>query len=203
MKTKLLGLIWGLQNYSILAFFSKGRFFASTRKGGSTLKLGKIRVFQSLDFFYIWLESIGIKDRVLVYNNFKSARTWDNTEGEGGRGRRAGDEYRQVLFPQSTQSGNGHFLAYIILSIMEEELAQVGEGEGGGCTPSPLSLYLPSRTKLLCTLQLRGKIHIPYSYSTSICTLWLFTTKIFPFHSQGATRYRKILSSRFKGWPTR
>jgi len=35
----------------------------------------------------------------------------------------------------------------------------------------PLSLYLPSRTKLLFTLQLRGQIHTPYFFSTPICTL--------------------------------
>ncbi len=42
---------------------------------------------------------------------------------------------------------------------------------GWGCTPTPLSLYLPSRTKLWCTIQLRGQIHY-YFYSTPICTLW-------------------------------
>jgi hypothetical protein len=44
-------------------------------------------------------------------------------------------------------------------------------GEGGGCTPTPLSL-LPSRTKLQCTLQLRGQILSLYFFSTSTCTLW-------------------------------
>jgi hypothetical protein len=39
-------------------------------------------------------------------------------------------------------------------SIMIEKLAQAGEG--GECTPTSLSLYLPSRTKLHCTLQLNG-----------------------------------------------
>ncbi len=45
-------------------------------------------------------------------------------------------------------------------SIMMEKLAQAGEG--GGLLAHPLSLYLPSRTKLQCTLQLRGQIHSPY-----------------------------------------
>jgi hypothetical protein len=39
-------------------------------------------------------------------------------------------------------------------------------GEGLGCTPHPLSLYLPSRTKFLCTIQPRGQIHSPYFIST-------------------------------------
>ncbi len=32
--------------------------------------------------------------------------------------------------------------------------------------PPPLSLYLTSRKKLWCTLQLGGQIHSPYIYST-------------------------------------
>jgi hypothetical protein len=36
----------------------------------------------------------------------------------------------------------------------------------------PLSLYIASRTKLSCMLQLRGQIHSPYFYSTPIRTLW-------------------------------
>jgi hypothetical protein len=43
--------------------------------------------------------------------------------------------------------------------------------EVGGMHAHPLSLYLPSRTKLWCTLQRRGRIHSPYFYSTPICTL--------------------------------
>ncbi len=43
---------------------------------------------------------------------------------------------------------------------MMEKLVRVG---GGGCTSTPfLSLYLPSRTKLQCMLQLRGQIHYPF-----------------------------------------
>ncbi len=41
-----------------------------------------------------------------------------------------------------------------------------------GVHAHPLSLDLPSRAKLWCTLQLRGQIHSPYFYSTPICTLW-------------------------------
>ncbi len=36
----------------------------------------------------------------------------------------------------------------------------------------PLSLYPPSRSKLKCTLQLRGQIHSPYFYSTHLSILW-------------------------------
>ncbi len=57
-----------------------------------------------------------------------------------------------------------------VYSIMMEKSAQ--PGAGGGCTPTPFhSIYLPSRTKLQCTLQLRGQMHPHYFYSTPICTL--------------------------------
>ncbi len=36
---------------------------------------------------------------------------------------------------------------------------------GSGVQAHPLSLYLPSRTKLQCTLLLRGQIHSPYLIS--------------------------------------
>ncbi len=42
---------------------------------------------------------------------------------------------------------------------MRVKLAQAGEG--GGCTPTPLSLHLPSSVKLQCTLQLSGQIYWP------------------------------------------
>ncbi len=42
----------------------------------------------------------------------------------------------------------------------------------GGVPAHPLSLYLPSCTKLQCTLQLRGQIHLHYVISTPKCTLW-------------------------------
>jgi hypothetical protein len=44
---------------------------------------------------------------------------------------------------------------------MIEKLAQADEG--WGVHAHPLSLYLPSRTKLWCTLQLKGQIHPPIS----------------------------------------
>jgi hypothetical protein len=43
---------------------------------------------------------------------------------------------------------------------------------GGGVNANPLTLLLPSRTKLQCTLQLRGQIHSTYFISTLKCTLW-------------------------------
>ncbi len=42
---------------------------------------------------------------------------------------------------------------------MRVKLAQAGEG--GGCTPTPLSLHLPSPVKLQCTLQLSGQTQLP------------------------------------------
>ncbi len=48
------------------------------------------------------------------------------------------------------------------------KISQPGKGWGGGARPPPFSLYLLSRTKLQCTLQLRGQIHSPHFYSTSI-----------------------------------
>ncbi len=56
-----------------------------------------------------------------------------------------------------------------VYSIMMEKIAQPGEGGQG--RRHPLALYLPSRTKLWCTLQLRGQIHSPYFYYTPLCTL--------------------------------
>ncbi len=38
----------------------------------------------------------------------------------------------------------------------------------------PISLHLALRTKLWRTLQLRGQIHSPYFYATSICTQWIY-----------------------------
>ncbi len=42
-----------------------------------------------------------------------------------------------------------------------------------GMHAHPLSLYLPSGTKLYCALQLRGQIHSTYFCYTLICTLWV------------------------------
>jgi hypothetical protein len=62
-------------------------------------------------------------------------------------------------------------------SVMLEKLAHAGEG--GGMHFHPLSVYLPSLTKLWCTLQLRGQIHSPDFYSTPICTLrWLLNLEV-------------------------
>jgi hypothetical protein len=63
--------------------------------------------------------------------------------------------------PQSTQSGNGHFLAYIP-SLWKKSAKP---REGVGVHAHLLSQYLPSRTKLWCTLQLRGQVHSIYFYS--------------------------------------
>jgi len=43
-------------------------------------------------------------------------------------------------------------------------------GEGGVCTPTPFTL-LPSRTKMKCTLLLRGQIHSFYFVSTTLYVL--------------------------------
>ncbi len=56
-----------------------------------------------------------------------------------------------------------------VYSIMMEKSAQ--SSEGWGKHAYPFSLYLPSLTKLWCTLQLRGQTHSPYFYSTPKCTL--------------------------------
>ncbi len=80
-----------------------------------------------------------------------------------------------ALSTEYKQNGNGHFL-HGVHSIMMEKLAQ--PNEGAGCTPSrppPLTtVYLPSRAKLWCTLQLRGQIHSSYFYSTPMSTLWYY-----------------------------
>ncbi len=69
--------------------------------------------------------------------------------------------------PQSTQSGNGRFFSYIPSWWKNQPwLVRVG------VHAHPLLLYLPSCTKLQCTLQLRGQIHSRYFMSTIICTLW-------------------------------
>jgi hypothetical protein len=63
-------------------------------------------------------------------------------------------------------------------SIMMEKLAQVGEV--GGVHAHPLSLYLPSRTKLQCTRQLRGGDAIPLFHLYPLCTLWLGVSMTLP-----------------------
>ncbi len=68
--------------------------------------------------------------------------------------------------PQSTQSDNDRFLAYIPSRVKFAWLVRVG-----GARP-PLSLLLPSPVKLQWTLQLSGQIHWPCFISINICTLW-------------------------------
>jgi hypothetical protein len=55
-------------------------------------------------------------------------------------------------------------------SIMIEKLTQAGEV--GVARPSPLNL-LPSRTKLLCLLQVRGQIYSTYFVSTPMYSVIL------------------------------
>ncbi len=53
---------------------------------------------------------------------------------------------------------------------------------GRGVYAHPLSLNLPSGTKLQCTLQLSGQIHLPYFISTNIYSVSLtliFTSLLF------------------------
>ncbi len=58
---------------------------------------------------------------------------------------------------------------------LDGKISPGGWGQGGGVRAHPHSLYLPSRTKLWCTLQLRRQIHSPpYLYSTPIWTLWWY-----------------------------
>ncbi len=75
-------------------------------------------------------------------------------------------------------------------SIMMEKFAQ--PGEGGEVHADTLSLYLPSRTKLRCMLQLKGQIHSPkIFYSIHICTLWL---KLRQMGTQGVHTYERYPS---------
>ncbi len=62
-----------------------------------------------------------------------------------------------------TQSGNGWFLSYIPSWWKNQPWLH---GEGGGVHAHTFSFYLPSRTKLQCTLQLRGQIQSTYFTST-------------------------------------
>ncbi len=79
--------------------------------------------------------------------------------------RPAGKRIGVIAATEYTQSGNGHFLAYIP-SWWKISPAWWGVE---GARP-PLSLYLPSRTKLWCTLQLKADtfplcLLYPYMYS--------------------------------------
>jgi hypothetical protein len=54
----------------------------------------------------------------------------------------------------------------------------------GGCRVQahPLSLYLPSSTKLQCTLQLRGQLHTTPISSLPLCTLWFHHCLLLSLH---------------------
>ncbi len=123
-----------------------------------------------------------------VYSTLYNVRRGLTRRRKGGEG----DEYRQVLFPQSTQSGNGHFLAYIP-SWWKNWWGW------GGARPPPFTISTITYKAVVYAPAKRSdtQLHIPYFYYTFICTLWLFPTQIFSFYSQGATRCRQILSSRF------
>ncbi len=80
-----------------------------------------------------------------------------------------------ILTPtEYTQNGNGRLSC--IPSIMMEKLAQAGVG--GKVDAHPLSLYLPSRTKLQCTLELRGQIHSSYFISIHMYFVLAPTTDV-------------------------
>ncbi len=72
--------------------------------------------------------------------------------------------------------------------VMMEKSALAGEVHA-----HPLSLYLPSCTKLQCTLQLRGQIHSPYFISTHICTLWITLPAMSHFYKR-LHKYRKQMN---------
>jgi hypothetical protein len=107
---------------------------------------------------------------------------YTQTRRGGGGGRVRGDGWRQVnktfsLSPnfnyksaryvrptEYTQGGNGHFLAYVpSWWKTQPSLAMVG------VHAHPLSLNLPSRTKLWCKLQLKGQVHYPYFFFDLLC----------------------------------
>ncbi len=54
-------------------------------------------------------------------------------------------------------------------SIVMENSAQAGEGGGGGLHAHSLSQYQPSRTKLWCTLLLRGQIYTHPIFLLYLC----------------------------------
>jgi hypothetical protein len=66
-----------------------------------------------------------------------------------------------VFSTEYTKNGNGRF-SDVNSSMMEKSALA---GQGGGARPPP-SFYFPSRTKMQCTLQLRGQIHSMYFIST-------------------------------------
>ncbi len=82
-----------------------------------------------------------------------------------------------VLHHRVTQSGNCHFLAYIT-TWWKNSLG----GGGGGLHEHLLSLYIlsHSRTKLWCTLQLRGQVHSPNFYSALIQYVLCAAQSLYP-----------------------
>ncbi len=87
-------------------------------------------------------------------------------EGEGGAGGEAGgggeegggkgSTYRNGVV-WTTEYTELQPLLPGVHSVMR--VKSVLAGEGGGCTPTPYHLHLPSPVKLQCTLQLSGQIH--------------------------------------------
>ncbi len=72
-------------------------------------------------------------------------------------------------------------------SIMMEILAQLVRV---GVHANPLSLYLPTRTKLQCTRQLRGgDRYTPPISSLPLCTLWLGVSMTLPMISSPRDQY--------------
>jgi hypothetical protein len=74
---------------------------------------------------------------------------------------------------QSLSSQSTHRVATVTFWRTFHHDGKISPGWWGwGVQAHLLSLYLPSRAKLWCTLQLRGQIHFPYFYSTPMCTMW-------------------------------
>ncbi len=110
-------------------------------------------IWYCVDIFYPWKDIVGKKVSKLRSN--AELRAFFGTS-----------------FSLSTEYTELQRLLSGVYSIVMEKFARAGEGGGGGSNAYPFSLYLPSRTKLWCTLQLRGQINSPYLYSTLICTLY-------------------------------
>ncbi len=79
-----------------------------------------------------------------------------------------------VLTPQSTQSGNGYFLAYMP-SWWSNQPSRV---RMVGARPPPFTLSTITSKVVVYTLQLSGQIHSTYFSSTPLCALWLTHTQL-------------------------
>jgi hypothetical protein len=68
----------------------------------------------------------------------------------------------------------------------------------GGARPSPITIYLPSRTKLWCTLKLRGQIYSPlfllYPYMLSVGRKIILNNEL--YHLSKTTRWVQLLKCR-------